>query len=77
MEAERDRAIGVWCSLGSKRSLQRRNDEQYTSQAMKKKKNGLRIILRDRLLGQESELKMQRQRFSKSERIRDTLKSRD
>jgi len=52
------------CDL--KRSLRRRNDEKRTSQAMKTKRNGLRIMLREKPLGQESKLKMQRQRFNKS-----------
>jgi hypothetical protein len=34
-------------------------------------------MLRERQLGQESELKMQRQRFSKSRKIWRMLKSRD
>jgi len=36
---------------------------------MKRKRNGLRIMLRDRLLGQESQSQMQRQLFSKSRMI--------
>jgi hypothetical protein len=36
---------------------------------MKRKRNGLRIMLRERPLGQESEVKTQRQRFSKSRTI--------
>jgi len=36
---------------------------------MKRKSNGLRIMLREKPLGQESELKAQRQRFSKSRKI--------
>jgi len=36
---------------------------------MKRKKNELRIMLREKPLGQESELKTQRQRFNKSRTI--------
>jgi hypothetical protein len=36
---------------------------------MKGKRNGLRILLRERPLGQESELKTQRQWFNKSRTI--------
>jgi len=36
---------------------------------MKRKRNGLRILLKERPLGQESELKTQRQRFNKSRMI--------
>jgi hypothetical protein len=36
---------------------------------MKGKKNGLRIMLREKPLGHESELKTQRQRFNRSSRI--------
>jgi len=36
---------------------------------MKRKSNGSRILLREELLGQASELKMQRQRFNKSKKI--------
>jgi len=36
---------------------------------MKRKRNGLRIIRRERPLGQESELKTQRPRFNKSRMI--------
>jgi len=36
---------------------------------MKRKRSGLRIILREIPLGQETELKTQRQRFNKSRTI--------
>jgi len=36
---------------------------------MKRKRTGLRIMLRKKPLGQESELKMPRQRFSKCRKI--------
>jgi len=36
---------------------------------MKRKRNGLRILLKERQLGQESEMKTQRQRFNKSRTI--------
>jgi len=44
---------------------------------METKKKGARIMLRERLLGQDSELNMQRQRFSRSRKIRGTLKTWD
>jgi len=36
---------------------------------MKRKRKGLRIMLREKPLGQESELKTQRQRFSQGRKI--------
>jgi len=48
------------------RSVQPGNDEKCTSLAMKRMKHGLRIMLRDRSLGEDSVLKTQRQRFSKN-----------
>jgi len=36
---------------------------------MKSKRNGLRILVKERQLGQESELKRQRQRFNKCRTI--------
>jgi hypothetical protein len=44
---------------------------------MKRMRNGLRIVLGEKLLGQESELKTQRLRFSKRRMISRMLKSRD
>jgi len=44
---------------------------------MKGKRNGLRILLSQRPLGQERELKTQRQRFSNSKTIWPMLNSRD
>jgi len=44
---------------------------------MKRKTNGLRIMLREKPLGQASELKTQRQRFNKSRKIWSMLKLRD
>jgi len=55
-------------------SLWPRNNEKRTSSAMERRNNGLRIMLREKLLGWERELKMQRQRFSKSRKIRAKLK---
>jgi len=44
---------------------------------MKTKRNGSRIMLRESSLGQESELKTQRQQFSKSMMIQAELKTTD
>jgi hypothetical protein len=44
---------------------------------MKRMRNGLRIVLGEKLLGQESELKTQRLQFSKRRMISRMLKSRD
>jgi len=44
---------------------------------MKRKRNGLRMMLREKLLVHESELKKQRQRFSKSRMIQQKLKMPD
>jgi len=84
----RTKAWAVWkqresehlghCAAGDqKRSLRRRNDEKRTFYAMKRKRNGLRIMLREKPLGQESEWKIQRQWFSKNSTIWRMLKSRD
>jgi hypothetical protein len=69
MEEETVQALGALRSLRSKKSLQRRNEVKHTSQAMKRKRNGLRIMLRERPLGQESEKMTQRQQFSKTRTI--------
>ena len=69
--------LGHYVPWDPKRSLRQRNDEKHTSWAMKRKRNGLRIMLREKPLGQESELKMQRQWFSKSSKTWNMLKSRE
>jgi len=76
-EAKRVRALGALRSWDQNRSLRWRNDKKRTSSAIKTKRNGLRIMLREKPLGQESELKTQRQRFDKSRMIWHMLKSRD
>jgi len=63
------------CAAGDpKRSLRQGNDEKCTSEAMKRKRNGLRIMLREKLLWQESKLKTQMQRSSKCRTIWRMLK---
>jgi len=62
--------LGHCPACDPKRSLQPRNDEECTSYAMMTKINESRIMLRERQLGQQSELKMHRQRFSRSRKIR-------
>jgi hypothetical protein len=60
----------VHCAAcNTKRSLQQRNYEKRTFQTMETKLNESRIMLRERPLGQESQLKMQRQRFRRSRKI--------
>jgi len=61
--------LGHCAAWDPERSLRRKSDEKRTSQPMKRKRNGLRIMLREKPLGQESEFKMQRQRFNKSRTI--------
>jgi len=61
--------LGHCTASDTKRSLRQRNDEKRTSSAMKRKRNGLRIRLREKPLGQESELKRQRQGFNRSRTI--------
>jgi len=61
----------------SKRSLRQRHDKKCTFYAMKTKRNGLRIMLTEKPLWQESELRMQRQRLGRSSKIRGKLKTRD
>ena len=78
LEAEGVRAIGALRSLRSKKRLLRpRNDEKHTSSVFKRKENRLRIMLRERLLEHNSDLKMQRQRFSKSRMVQGMLKTPD
>jgi hypothetical protein len=69
----------LWHYIASnpKRSLWLRNDVKCTSCAMKKKRNRLSIILRERLVGQESELKTQRQQSGSRRKILRQLKTRD
>jgi len=69
--------LGHCVAWDPKRRLRRRNDEKRTSQPIKSKTNELRIMLREKPLGQESELKTQRQRFSKSRKIWSMVKSLD
>ena len=66
--------LGQCTACDPKRSLRPRNDAKRTSKAMKTKKTGLRIMLRERPLGQESKLNMQRQQFSRSRKIPGKLK---
>jgi len=76
-DSERFRALGAMRGFRRKRSLRRTNHEKHTSEAMKPKRNALRIMLREKLVGQESKLKMQMQRFSKSRTIWRMLKLRN
>jgi hypothetical protein len=49
------------CALyNPKRSLQPSNNEKCTAEAMKRQRNGLKMMLREKLLSQESELNMLR-----------------
>jgi len=76
-EQRESEPLGHCAACDPKRSLQPKNDKKRTSTVMKTKNNGLRIMLRGRPLGQESELKMQRQRFSRSRKIGGKLKTWD
>jgi len=69
--------LGHCVAWDPKRRLRRRNDEKRTSQPIKSKTNELRIMLREKPLGQERELKTQRQRLGKSRKIWSMVKSRD
>jgi len=66
--------LGHCAAWDPKRSLRRISDKKRTSYAMKRKSNGFKIMWRERLLGQESELKMQRPQFNKSRTIWRMLK---
>jgi len=59
-----------------KRSFQRRKDRKLTVYAIKRKRNGSRIMWREKPLWEESEFKMQRQRCCKSWKIWLQLKAR-
>jgi hypothetical protein len=56
--------LGLCAAWDPKSSLRWRNDKKPTSSAMNRKRNELRIMLREKLLGQESKLKTQWQRFT-------------
>jgi len=61
----------------AKRSLRRRNHNKPTVYAMKRKWNVSRIILRERLLWQESKVKTYRQQLCRTSMIWGKLKMRD
>jgi len=69
LEAERILALGACKAWDSERSLRQRNNEKRTSQAMKRNRNGLRMMLRKEPLWQGSVLKMQRRRFNTNRMI--------
>jgi hypothetical protein len=54
-------ALGHCAACEAKRHLWLRNDKKVTCQAMKRKRNELRNMLREELLLQEGEMKMQSQ----------------
>jgi len=66
-----------WAACDPKRSLQWRNNEKRTFEAIKKQTNWRRIMLREKLLWQESELKTLRQWLSRSRKIWGKLKMGD
>jgi len=68
-EAEWVRALGALGSLGSKKKLAAETKREMHFFSNEEKSNGLRIVWRERLRWQESELKMQRQRLSRSKKI--------
>jgi len=70
-------SLECYVACDPKRSLRPRNVEIRTSWAMKRKRNEMRIMLRGRPLGQDSELKIQRQRLGRSRKIQRQLKTRD
>jgi hypothetical protein len=61
--------LGHYAACDPKRNLQRRNEEKCTYYPLMRKRNGLRIMFREKPLGQESELKMQRRQFIKRRKI--------
>jgi hypothetical protein len=61
--------LGHYAVCDPKRNLQQRNDQKCTYYPLMRKRNGLRIMFREKPLGQESELKMQRQQFIKRRKI--------
>jgi hypothetical protein len=77
LEAKSVQALGVLHSLRSKKKLAAEKPRETHSSNKERNSNGLWIMLRDNPLGQESELKRQKQRFSKSRRICSMLKLRD
>jgi len=77
LEAERVRAVGALGSLQSKQKLAAEKQRETHFISNEHMKHGLRIMWRERPLGLESEVKMQRQRFSRSRKKRRTLKTWD
>jgi len=69
--------LGYCAPCNPKGSLRSRNNEKRTSQAMKRKRNGSRIMLREKPPGQDTKFEMQRQWFSKSMKIWKKLTSQD
>jgi len=65
----------IACDL--KGTWQPRNNEKCPSQAIKRKRNGFRIMLKERPLGQESKFKMQRERSGRSRNIQRQLNTWD
>jgi len=74
VEAERFRALGHCAAWDPKRRLRQRSDEKRTSSAMKRKRNGLGIMWREKMLGPESDLKTQCPGLNKSRIIWTMLK---
>jgi len=67
-EQKESEPLGHCAASNPKRSFRPRIDEICASYAMKREKSRLRILLREKPPGKESELKRQRQRFGNSRR---------
>jgi len=68
-EAKRVRALGALCGLRSKKKLAAEKRRPTDFLCNEEKEKWIEDFLRQRPLGQESELKTQRQRFNKSRTI--------
>jgi len=77
LEEERVRPVGALGSLWSKKKLAAEKWRETHYLSTDQNNNGSRIMLRERPLGQEIELKMQRQQFSRRRKIQGKLETWD
>jgi len=69
LEAERVRALGALRSLRSKRKLVAKKQQETHFITNEAKRSRLKIMLREQSLGQQSDLKTQRQRLARSRKV--------
>jgi hypothetical protein len=77
MDTERVRALGALRSLESKKKLAAETWRETHNFSTDEKKNESMIMLREKPLGQDSELKIQREQFGRRRKILRWLKRRN